>query len=123
MEKTMIKECPECGSIELDIRISLGELLIVRCPVCGISGRPGRTTGDAIDLWNAIERKEQNVPRPGLMPGLIIDSPKIRNACKKYVDAVAGGGYVDEDHDHWIFEAAMEAVYGKGIWEWIRENS
>ena len=40
--------------------------------------------------------------------------------CIEYVDAVEDGS-VDDDWPHYIFEAAIESVYGNAIWEWIRE--
>jgi hypothetical protein len=27
-------------------------------------------------------------------------------------------GYAPKDFEHYIFEAAMEAVYGKDVWDW-----
>jgi hypothetical protein len=28
-----------------------------------------------------------------------------------------------KDGEHWIFEAAMEALYGPEIWKWINERA
>lgn len=37
-------------------------------------------------------------------------------------EAIASAGsddkHVDPDVEHWVFEAALEAVYGKDVWEW-----
>lgn len=29
----------------------------------------------------------------------------------------------DEDFEHYVYEAAIEAVYGKGFWDWYNEQS
>jgi len=31
-------------------------------------------------------------------------------------------GYWDDDLKHYIYEAAMEAVYGKDFWQWRRSQ-
>jgi len=54
-----------------------------------------------------------------------IDNPKLDNLkalCEEYLDEVERG---DEDTDtkHYLFEAAMEAFYGKEVWEYINSNS
>lgn len=36
---------------------------------------------------------------------------------KEIVEAHAEGKD-DDDQAHWCFEAVLEAVYGKGIWDW-----
>jgi hypothetical protein len=44
----------------------------------------------------------------------------LRSLCQSYIDELAKEeGYVDEDLEHYIFEAAMEACFGKDVWKWI----
>jgi hypothetical protein len=31
-------------------------------------------------------------------------------------------GYEDDDFQHYVYEAAMEAVYGQGYWAWFNER-
>lgn len=45
----------------------------------------------------------------------------LRDACKNYAAQIEEG-FVRNDTEHWIFQAAMELVYGKSIWEWINER-
>jgi hypothetical protein len=45
----------------------------------------------------------------------------LRDACKNYATQI-GGGFVRNDAEHWIFEAAIELVYGKDIWEWMNRK-
>lgn len=47
------------------------------------------------------------------------DLSDLRQTCQAYIDAVAMRDYVDEDLPHWIFEAAMKAIYGKDVFNWI----
>lgn len=60
----------------------------------------------AIDL-----AKPQAVAKP--------DLTDLRQTCQAYIDAVAMRDYVDEDLPHYIFEAAMIALYGKDVFSWI----
>lgn len=43
-------------------------------------------------------------------------------ACENYINGIAADGYADEDGQQWIYEAALEVVYGDKIWEWINER-
>ena len=52
-----------------------------------------------------------------------IECAKLRETCQRYIDAIANKSYIDSDYKHYIFEAALEAVFGEDIWEWVRENS
>lgn len=31
-------------------------------------------------------------------------------------------GYVDDDTEHYLFEAILEAYYGKDVWEWYNNK-
>ncbi|MEK6881970.1 MAG: hypothetical protein AABY22_20295 [Nanoarchaeota archaeon] len=39
--------------------------------------------------------------------------------CEDYIRQLEEEKYVDEDTEHYIFEVAMEAVFGKEVWKWI----
>lgn len=47
------------------------------------------------------------------------DLSDLRQTCQAYIDAVAMRDYVDEDLPHWIFEAALKALYGNNVFDWI----
>jgi len=36
---------------------------------------------------------------------------------KEYMKEVSKG-YVDDDTEHYLFEAVLEAFYGENVWEW-----
>ena len=38
---------------------------------------------------------------------------------KEYIDSLAKRGEEPKDCKQWMFEAAVEAVYGREIWQWI----
>lgn len=42
--------------------------------------------------------------------------------CQDYINQLAEEGWVNGNLDHYIFEAAMEAVFGKDVWNWINEK-
>lgn len=40
--------------------------------------------------------------------------------CQSHIDDMCNENYCDDnDNEHWIYEAAMEAVFGKDVWNWI----
>jgi len=48
------------------------------------------------------------------------DFKKLKESCLEYIQEIANSGYIkDDDLDHYIFEDALEAIYGKDIWDFI----
>jgi len=48
------------------------------------------------------------------------DFEELKKQCQAYIDYVASDDYhEDNDRDHYIFEEAMEAVFGKDVWKFI----
>ena len=47
------------------------------------------------------------------------DFTALRKCCQEYIDGFAKDGYAPKDQNQWIFEAAMEAVFGKDVWVYI----
>ena len=45
---------------------------------------------------------------------------KLIEVCQKYTDFVDNDDEYHEDNDYsnFVFEAAMEAVFGEGYWDW-----
>jgi hypothetical protein len=41
--------------------------------------------------------------------------------CEAYIEELANYSY-DEDAKQYIYEAAIEAIYGKGVWKWINSR-
>ena len=63
-------------------------------------------------------REEEEKPKQIAAP----DLTKLRKICQEYIDSLARDKYVDGDLDHYIFEAAMETVFGKNVWDWINDQ-
>ena len=61
------------------------------------------------------EEKGRNKPQPVANP----DWSTVQRYCQEQVDTIFQGKYVDSDSDHYIYEAAMEAVFGRNVWSWI----
>lgn len=60
-------------------------------------------------------------------PPSIIENPdlsRVVSAAKDIVQNVVDGRYhEDNDDDHYIFEAVMEALYGPDFWDWLNNNT
>ena len=68
------------------------------CPMCG----------------ERIETSKAGIPIP-------LEHPNFDHLVKMIVDGVnesIANGYEDDDFPHYVYEAAMEAVYGKDYWDW-----
>ena len=72
------------------------------------------------DLELELERRtKESAPKMRKWP----DYADLQHSCQAYIDAIATGTYHEDDDDqHYIFEAALEALYGKDIWDWIQEQ-
>ena len=65
------------------------------------------------------EEREQAKPQP-------IDNPdwsRVQQNCEEYIDRIHVAGEPPKDAKQYIFEAAIEAVYGgRDVWHWINSN-
>ena len=61
------------------------------------------------------EKKARAIPQPLASP----DWARVTEYCHSYVDQKAKQGWVNDDLKQYIFEAALEAVFGKNVWPWI----
>jgi len=56
-------------------------------------------------------------------PWRVVLTRPITKAVEQYIDFLDSDDYnedEDDDYKNAIFEAAVEAVYGKEVWTWIR---
>lgn len=42
--------------------------------------------------------------------------------CSQYLDLVKTGSVDDSDLEHYIFEVALESVYGDDVWKYVNER-
>jgi len=73
------------------------------------------------ELKEEVDRrkKENTKPIPLINQGFLEDWDATRNLCRKYINDIAKDHYADDDLKYYIFEAAMEAVFGKNLWAWV----
>ena len=50
------------------------------------------------------------------------DFSKVAKLCREYIEELDREDYVDDDLETYIFEAAIEAVFGKDVWIWINKR-
>ena len=73
----------------------------------------------AEELQKELNRRENMAaPQPVEEP----DLTKLKEAAAEYIEAVVDGTSVDSDLGHYIYEAAMEAIYGDEVFTWINDN-
>jgi len=61
--------------------------------------------------------------KPSMSAGEI-DLTKLKKICQKYIDFIDDDEeyYYDSDYEHYIFEAAIEAIFGENIWDFINNR-
>lgn len=65
------------------------------------------------------EEKIESMPAPLENP----DFSSVIELCKNQILEMTKADYCeDNDSDHYIYEAAMQAIYGKDVWEWINKQ-
>lgn len=84
----------------------------------------------AIAEFSAAELREMANQKEKILKALpeqfserAVDDRDLRYALSKYIERVAHYGELDGDDEHYIYEAVMEAYYGKGIWEFINDRT
>lgn len=71
-------------------------------------------SSEELEAELAKRKKDKQRPKP-------LESPNFKNLIElveKSIPEYLENGHVDDDFDHYVFEAAMEAIYGKNIWKW-----
>jgi hypothetical protein len=72
------------------------------------------------ELRTELKRRQQEaqlnrIPKPLAEP----DWTDLKKVCEEYIAALAKDYYPDEDFGHYIYEAALEAIYGPDVWGFI----
>ena len=74
------------------------------------------------ELLAEIKKREKG-EEVGFPKEITHDFTKLIENVKDYMKYVASDEYhEDNDWNHYIFEVAIESIYGKGVWEWISSN-
>jgi hypothetical protein len=70
------------------------------------------------ELEKEIEkRKKRKTARP--KPKENPDFSNLVQECEDVLDEFEKNGYIDEDTDHYMYEAIMTRVYGESVWNWL----
>ena len=66
------------------------------------------------------KRREQELatPKPVENP----DWSGVQEMCQEVIDSLAKDGWYDDDMDHYIFEGAMQAVFGEDVFTWMNKR-
>ncbi len=72
------------------------------------------------DLEKELEKRRahryvRDKPKPISRPNF----SKVTAECVQYIDTMAEEKRVDDSKENFIFETAMEAVFGEGVWDWV----
>lgn len=67
------------------------------------------------------KKKKQKLAKPKQLFQSNIDP--LRKICQEYIDYLANDGFEDNDFDHYIFEVAIEAIFGPDVWKYINDQN
>lgn len=70
-------------------------------------------------------RKEQAIKdsTPKMRAVVERDPIKLEKTCQEYIDMIASHKHYDlNDMEHYIFEAALEMLFGESVWDWVNEK-
>jgi|SRR5688572_8312385 len=73
------------------------------------------------DLVAELVRRDRL--KPVKISPLEIEINPLVKICEDYIDAVWDKEYIDKDFPHWIFETAMQCVFGEKIFDKINQRS
>lgn len=66
------------------------------------------------------ELDKRKAPQPIMRREMSGNFEKVYDMCVKHVKALNGECSDTKDLEHYIYEKAMEAIYGSEIWKWVR---
>lgn len=64
-------------------------------------------------------KAEQEKPRPLPNPNF----QRLQESCVACIEKIEKEGDPEGDCKHWIYESALEAVFGKDVWKWINSKN
>jgi len=50
------------------------------------------------------------------------DLKELKKICQDYINSIATDEWVDEDYPHYIYEVAIETLFGKNVWDFINRR-
>ena len=67
-------------------------------------------------LTDELDKRKNEHPEPLQ----VYNFSELVGACKEYIRNIKDGH--GKNGKQWIYEAALEAVYGEEIWKWMRDR-
>lgn len=78
-----------------------------------------RCLGRILERVKGEKGKTMKIPEPLPSP----DFSELIKLCQEHIDFLASDDYyADNDNKQYIYEAAIEAVFGKNVWKWINRR-
>lgn len=77
------------------------------------------------ELRQELARRDANIILKTKKPTAVEapDFGSVAKLCHQVVNELADHGYCDGDLKVYIYEEAMSAVFGPGVWDWMREHN
>lgn len=79
---------------------------------------------DTEELERELERRKE-AEKQAMSKPWPLGNPNFQDTsllCQQYIDYLYDRGWVDANLKQYIFEAAIEAVFGDDVWSWINSR-
>jgi len=73
------------------------------------------------ELKAELEMRKQAAENPMPTPKPVPDFKNLVVMCQEHIQEIAVGNN-NNDTEHYIYEAAINAVYGDEVWKWINKR-
>ena len=71
------------------------------------------------DLTKLEKEGKEYRTMPNIIPTEKVVFTNLIKVVDAYIDEVENQGYADDDFEHYIYEEALKAFYGKDVFKWI----
>jgi len=73
-------------------------------------------------LEEELKKRKEVKQEPAPKQSQSFNFEPLQDICQEYIDSVEKDGYANEDFDHYIFETALECIFGKEVWSWVNKK-
>lgn len=77
-------------------------------------------TDFSIEELEAEAERQKKAKIPTVIENPVV-TKKLIGSCNEYIEIIQKKRPV-ENSEHFIFEAAVEAVFGPTVWKWVKKN-
>lgn len=98
------------------------EIMNMYDALAGLSMHPDEKT---LECLNKVEEEIKKLKERWKNVPKVVSKPDLKgliDVCKEYIETIKIDGRHMKDGEHWIFEEALMAIYGRDIFDWVNAH-